>query len=421
MTSDIKKIHPQIQNRFPQIYKDIHGNQRIYLNNGGGTLCVDSAAQAMKEGLRNYNPQPGDVDPAETTTRNLHRRVRELNADFINAPYPEEISFHLSTTHSLFNLAFSFRNLWSSQENLIVTDLDHMANVSPWETLADWIGCKVKRARVHPQGCLDEDHLLSLVDEHTTLVALTLSSNYSGTIVPVKDLISRIHSRSPYSLVCVDAVHHAGHGGIDVQDLGCDFLAFSGYKVFGPMLGVLWGKKDLLQKMKPYRVETNLDQPPYKLEQGTLNHATIHSMEKALEYLLWINENLIPGEKESRRFSFVQAMKAIQEYEEDLTRYILQGFEELEKSSFHCHGITNPRRVKERDPTFSFEIEGVSPEEIKRKLWQRYSIQIGSGNHYSAAVYRHLKTESICRASFAHYDTPETAELFLKALEDLSG
>lgn len=418
MISDFKEIQSQIKTQFPQLNQDIFGNPRIYLNNGGGTLCVDSAAQAMKEGLQKYNPQPGDVDPAETATLKLHQRVRKLIADFINAPQPEEISFHLSTTHALFNLAFSFRSFWSSKNNLVVTDLDHMANVSPWETLADEIGCEVRRARVHPEGCLDGNHLLSLVDENTALVALTLSSNYSGSIVPVKDLITQIHSQSS-SLVCVDAVHHAAHGVIDVQDTDCDFLAFSGYKVFGPMMGVLWGKKELLEKMTPYRVETNRDQSPWKFEQGTLHHAVIASMEKALEYLLELKEMLNPEGETSRRDSFVQVMKDIQNYEEELSKYLLQELQELEGKGFYCHGITNPRRVKERDPTFSFEIEGISPEKIKRRLWNDHSIQIGSGNHYSAAVYRHLGKKSICRASFAHYDNQETADLFLKALEEL--
>lgn len=417
------EIHPKIRKRFPQLENDFDGNRRIYLNSGAGTLMVDSAIHALAETRQSANPQPGDIDPGEIATRQLHWRVRQCVADFINASRPEEISFHFSTTHALFNLAYSLRAVLNRTTNLVVTDLDHMANISPWEDIwGSGNGCQIRRARVNGEGCLDLDHLLSLVDENTGVVALTMASNGFGSVVPLKEIIPLIREKSKMALVCVDAVHHALHGPIDVQEIDCDFLAFSGYKVFGPMLGVLWGQEDQLHRLQPYRVETNEDEVPYKFEQGTLNNASLASLEGALEYLLWLSDELaMEAERDislrRNRFKFV--MDATGGYEERLSRLVLEGFQRFDPHKFRCYGVTDPERAGDRDPTFSFEISEKSPGEIKKHLWEEHSIQIADGNHYSAAIYRHLGRQSICRASFAHYDTLQTAQLFVEALEPL--
>ncbi len=416
-------IHPKIRQRFPQIDHDIEGNRRTYLNSGAGTLMADSAIEWLAKAAESANPQPGDTDPAEIASRQLHRRIRESVADFISASEPEEISFHLSTTHALFNLAYSLRTILTRTKNLVVTDLDHMANISPWEDV--WglgMGCEIRRARVDGEGRLDVDHLLSRVDEKTGVVAMTLASNGFGSVVPLEELIPLIRKKSRIALICVDAVHHAFHGPIDVQKMDCDFLAFSGYKLFGPMVGVLWGKRRLLDRLQPYRVETNKNETPYKFEQGTLNNACLASLDGALAYLLWLSEELArkTGRKISRRRSkFKLAMDRIAEYERKLSKVVLEGFQRFDRDRFRCYGITDPERVGERDPTFSFEINGKAPTEIKRYLWEAHRLQIADGNHYSAAIYRHLGRDSLCRASFAHYDTLETARLFIGALADL--
>jgi selenocysteine lyase/cysteine desulfurase len=385
---------------------------------------VDSAIHALANNAQSSNPQPGDIDPAEIATDQLHWGVRQFVADFLHASKPEEISFHLSTTHALFNLAYALRTILTKGGNLVVTDLDHMANISPWEDV--WgleNDCQIRRAQVTVEGCLDVDHLLSLIDEKTGLVAVTLASNGFGSVVSLKEIIPLIRKKSDRCLICVDAVHHALHGPIDVQELDCDFLAFSGYKLFGPMLGVLWGKTHLLRRLKPYRVETNKDAPPYKFEQGTLNNAGLAALEGALEYLLWIGDELtaieadqeIPLRRDKLRF----VMKAIAEYEGKLSQSIVEGFQRLDIDRIRCYGITDPKRILERDPTFSFEIRGKNPNGIKKYLWEEYGFQIADGNHYSAAIYRHLGRDSICRASFAHYDTLQTAQSFVEALESL--
>ena len=220
----------------------------------------------------------------------------------------------------------------------------------------------------------------------------------------------------------MDAVHHALHGPIDVQALDCDFLAVSGYKVFGPMLGVLWGKKSILDRLAPFRVETNKDETPYKFEQGSLNNAALAALGAALQYLLWVDgevdpDAVPPGGRPAR---FRRAMTSIAAYEQEISRVVLEGLNGLDRSKIHCYGVVDAAQRSRRDPTFAFEAAGRSPAEVKRFLWEKHAIQVADGNHYSAFFYRRLKKDSVCRASFAHYISLDEAKAFVEALKDLS-
>ena len=420
----LKTIHDRVRARFPLLDHDAQGGRRIYLNSGAGSLMVDSAMEAAAAANRTLNPMPGAVCPNEIETASFHDRVRRIAADFLHARSGREISFHQSTTAALFNLAYALRDLTAPGDNLVVTDLDHMANISPWESvIGEGRGREVRRAAVSNEGTLDVAHLLSLVDRHTRVLAVTMASNGFGSVPPMAEIIAAVRPKAPGCLVVIDAVHHALHGPIDVRAIDCDALAFSGYKVFGPMLGVLWGKEAVLEMARPYRVETNRSEHPFKLELGMLNNASLASLEAALEYILWLGQEAAgPGRAfANRREKFVYAMTVISHYEKRLSRRVLEGFGKLDSGHFTCYGLKDPNRCDERDPTFAFEIPGESASETKKRLWERHGIQIADGNHYSAAVYRHLKKPALCRASFAHYDTTETVDLFLAALRDVAG
>ncbi len=418
--SSLASIHERLRARFPLLDRDAAGRPRVYLNSGAGSLVVDTAARAMAEAAR-LNPMPGPTVPCEAETAALHERARAIAADFLHAREPREISFHLSTTAALFDLAFSLRSVLNPSHNIVVTDLDHMANVSAWEDVyGRGKNCEIRRARVAADGTLDLEHLLSLVDDRTGVVAVTMASNGFGTIVPLGRLVPEVRRRSAKCLVVVDAVHHALHGPIDVAALDLDALAFSGYKVFGPMLGVLWGRKSLLDRARPYRVETNKDESPVKFEMGMLNNAALAALEAALEYLVWLAREAGVPESLPRPQAFTFALERIAEYERDLSRAVLEGFRGLDPAAFKAFGIADPARCDERDPTFAFEIAGLAPAEVKSRLWERHAVQIADGNHYSAAVVRHLGRPAVCRASFAHYDTPDTARRLVEALADVA-
>ena len=414
-------IHPTVRSRFPQIDKDIHGNPRIHLNSAAGTLVVDTAARAMAQASMWLNALPGDTYPAEKTTASFQAAIREIVADFLNAPSPEEISFHFSATQALFNTALAMRGIVRVKHNIVVTDLDHLANISPWESVVgQWWGAEVRRARILDGGELDAGHLLSLVDEKTALVAVTSASNGLGTIVPLPALIPEIRKKSPGCLICVDAVHHALHGPIDVQALDCDLLVFSGYKVFGPMLGVLWGRRDLLDRLKPFRVEASRNAAPSKFELGSLNNSVLAALGAALRYLVWLADELEPEAfGEDRRAKFVRAMTAVTAYECELSRKVLVGLKNFPDEAFRLYGLADPNEAGRRDPTFSFEVTGLAAGDLKRHLWETAGLQVADGNHYSAAFFRHFHKESVCRASFSHYNSPGDVDAFLAALGGL--
>jgi cysteine desulfurase family protein (TIGR01976 family) len=416
----LETLNATVRARFPMIDRDSQGNPRLYLNTGAGSLTADAAADAARDAQGRLNPMPGTVCPGEAETAALHGRVRDLVAGFLHAASGREVSFHQSATSALFDLAFGLRGVLSPSANLIVTDLDHMANVSPWETVwGEGRGAEIRRARITSEGTLDVGHLLSLVDARTGLVALTSASNGTGSIVRLKEVVAEVRRAAPGCLVAVDAVHQAPHGVIDVQASDVDFLVFSGYKLFGPMLGVLWGRTGLLEKLRPYRVETNKDVPPGKFEAGMLNNASLAALEAALEYLLWLAGLIagpasVPGDTASR---FRAVMASIAEYERGLTRRVLEGFFEMDPGRFSCFGIADPARSGERVPTFAFDVLGQTATETKRRLWAEAAIQIADGNHYSAAVVRHLgRPDGICRASFGHYDDAASVDRFLEAL-----
>ena len=414
-------VHPLIRQRFPQLEKDIHGNKRIHLNCAAGTLVVDTAAKAMSEAASWLNSLPGEVYPAEITTKEFHWQIRQVVADFLNAPNAQEISFHASTSQALLNLALSMRGVIRGKNNLIVTDIDHMANVSPWESVGGkWWGAEVRRARLRGDGRLDVDHLLSLVDRQTSVVAVTLASNSIGTVVPLHLFVPEVRRKAPACMIVVDAVHHALHGPIDVQALNCDFLAFSGYKVFGPVVGVLWGRKALLDRLIPFRVETNKNETPFKFEQGTLSNPALASLGASLNYLLWLVDQVEPGlPAETRPVKFRRSMSAIAGYEREISRTVLEAFSEFDRAKWTCYGLLDPAERGRRDPTFAFEVGGLTANQLKKALWERAGIQVADGNHYSAVFYRHFKKESVCRSSFAHYVSLEETRLFLKTLGEL--
>ena len=445
----LQELHAEVRRSFPSLDRDIRGGERVYLNSGGGTLVAETSARAQARAAQYTNAQDGNITSGEILTAELQAAARANVAAFLNATSADQISFHSSTSHALFNLSFAFRDLLRRGDNLVVTHLDHAANVTPWESLwGEDRGLEIRQCRLGADGTLDLDHLERLVNRRTRLIAVTYASNGLGTIVPVESVVRIAHRngrpRPPTgrsrgwqgALVVVDAVHHAYHAPIDVRTLRCDFLALSGYKLFGPMIGALWGRTDWLKALRPYRVEPHTNEAPIKFEQGTPNNPVLAGLSGALEYLLWLGERIEkaseghPGARllrerlrrayppgERRRLKW--ALCAIREYEKTLSTALLDGFRELRPHGVHLHGISDPARISERDPTFTFEVRGQRAEAIKRQLWEEAHIEVTTGHCFSVALYRALRLERAVRASFAHYDNLETVQHFFEALRGI--
>ncbi len=412
-----RRLLPWIRSLFPQLGTMKNGARRVYLDNAAGTLLPESVAEAMADAALWTNPQPDRAWPNSPETKRMHRAVRGALRDFLSAPDGDPIFLSESTTASFYKLREALEPAWRDRANLVVTDFDHFANISPWEWRARW---EVRRARMRRDGGLDLEHFASQLDEETALVAITLAGNGVGTIIPVRDAVALVRERAPRARVVADAVHAAPHLPIDVASLGVDALGFSMYKLFGPFCGVLWMRAELLEGLSPYRVEPHVD-PETLLEWGTLNNVTAAGAGAALEYLRGLGTRLEGGyvgqltEYARERRLYKIALSAIRSHESALSERLLRRLGEL--AGVELLGIREPERIRERVPTFAFTVAGVADQELEARLWDANHLQVAAGSHYSGAVLRGFERAGIARASFAHYNDLGDVEALIAGLE----
>jgi len=421
LVEQFERLLPWVRSQFPQIESLRSGERRTYLDNAAGTLVPRAAADAMAEAALWSNPQPGRAWPAGPQTTREHRHTRQLLRDLLNADAADAIFLSESTTASLYKLREALEPRWTGEDNVVVTDADHFANISPWEWRARW---EVRRTPMLPDGHLDLDALAGLLDASTRVVALGLASNGLGTVVRAADAIRLVRERAPDAVVVVDGVHAAPHLPLDVATLGADALAFSTYKLFGPNCGVCWMRADLAARLEPFRVEPHTDAET-QMEWGTLSNASVAGIRAALEYLLRVGERLEPAmvgelrEYPRQQRLFKIALSAFAGYEAVLSRHMLGELRGI--PGLTLYGVTDPERVGERVPTFAFSIDGVPDAELEERLWKTSGVQVAAGSHYAASVLRGLGRASVGRASFAHYNTVEEAEALLYGLRTVAG
>ncbi|HEX7555695.1 MAG TPA: cysteine desulfurase-like protein, partial [Leptolinea sp.] len=351
--------------------------------------------------------------------------ARMAAADFLNASRPEEIVFGPNMTSLTFNVSRSLARTFKPGETIVVTRLDHDANISPWLLAAKDRGCKIRWVDFHPEDCtLDLEDFRKALEEKPRLIALGYATNAVGTINPIAEMIRLAHAAG--ALVYIDAVQYAPHGPIDVQALGCDFLVCSAYKYFGPHAGVLFGRYDLLQELQAYRVRPAPVLPPGKFETGTGNFENMAGTLGALEYFEWIGKTFGSEFKENtqgysgRRQVYKQAMNAIRAYEYEISREFVKQLEDI--TGLQLYGITDITRLEERVPTFSFTLDGWNPKDLAAEL-DRENIYTWDGNFYALAVTERLGLEGkggLLRSGAVHYNTVEEIQRFGKAVRKLA-
>jgi cysteine desulfurase family protein (TIGR01976 family) len=344
-------------------------------------------------------------------------------ADFLNAASPQEIVFGTNMTTLTYNLSRSIGRILQPGAEIVVTRLDHDANISPWLALEEQ-GVKVKWADFDVEDCrLDLEHLTSLLTDKTKLVAVGYASNAVGTINPIRRIAALAHEVGAW--LWVDAVHYAPHGPIDVQALGCDFLACSAYKFFGPHLGVLWGRLELLEALRPYQVRPANPNSPYKFETGTSNHEGIAGTLAAINYLASLGREYgSPFASEltaysGRRRELKQALLAIMAYERPLLAYLLVELQTI--PGLTIYGITNPTHLLERCPTVAFTKAGLTPRQIAAYLGEQ-GIFVWDGNYLALSVTDRLGLEGsggMVRVGLVHYNTLAEVDRLLAALREL--
>jgi cysteine desulfurase family protein (TIGR01976 family) len=369
--------------------------------------------------LRDSNANHGGAFETSQRSDEIIDQTRLALADFLNAGDPAEIVFGPNMTSLTFNLSRSLAHDLQPDDEIIVTRLDHDANISPWLKIAEERGATVRWLDFDVEDCtLHMEQFKQLLTERTRLVAVGYASNAVGTINPVEEIIPL--ARENGALTYIDAVQYAPHGPIDVQTLDCDFLVVSAYKFFGPHVGVLYGKRNLLDRLEAYRVRPAPPEPPDKFETGTKNHEGIAGTLGAIEYLAALGRSLDPTAGTNRKSNLKRAMQAIQKYELGLSEYLITALNNV--PGLRIWGLQDTTALVRRVPTVSFTMQGHSPRSIATLLGQQ-GIYTWDGNYYALAVTERLGLErggGMLRVGLTHYNTINEIDRLSEALHQLS-
>jgi cysteine desulfurase family protein (TIGR01976 family) len=418
MTLDL----PTIRQQFPALERPV-----VFLDNPGGTQICRQSIERINRYLIESNANHGGAFETSRQSDALVEQARAMMADFINADRPEEIVFGANMTTLTYTFSRALGRTFDPGDTIVVTRLDHDANISPWLQLAEDRNLRIRWVDFHPEdGTLDIEDFQAAMQEKPRLVAVGYASNALGTVNPLGRLVRLAHEAG--ALVYVDAVQYAPHGPIDVQRLGCDFLVCSSYKFFGPHLGALYGRYELLENLPAYRVRPAPAEAPGKFETGTGNFEHISGLMGALEYFHWLGETYGDEHRElynehyqGRKLMLKLGMSAMRAYEYELSRALLDVLEET--PGVKIYGPTDVRQLEKRVPTFSFTMQGRSPAEVANYLGSQ-NINVWNGNFYALAVTQRLGLEEhggLVRVGAAHYNTIEEIERFGEALRTVAG
>jgi len=393
-----------------------------FFDNPGGTQVAREVIERMQNYYLHMNANDGGAFYTSQQTDAIVFETRRAVADFLHATRPEEIIFGQNMTSLTFHISRSIARLLEPGDELVVTRLDHDANISPWLWIAEDRGCQVRWVDFRPEdGTLDMQTLEQAVTSRTKLVAIGYASNALGTINDVKRAVQLAHSVG--ALCFIDAVQYAPHRSIDVQELDCDFLACSAYKFFGPHTGILYGKYALLEDLTAYKLRPAGKHAPHKFETGTQSFESISGILGTLDYLAWVGTTFgapIPDDTEQHRFLVLRAgMSVLGEYEEQLSLALLEGLKSV--PGLHIWGITDPQRIASRVPTYSFSLQRWSPADVAAKLAQN-DIYVWDGNFYALSAIERLGLEEkggVVRVGLAHYNTLQEIERLIALLKDM--
>jgi cysteine desulfurase family protein (TIGR01976 family) len=405
-----------VRSHFPALAQTVNGHPAVFLDGPGGTQVPQSVIDAISDYLRRSNANTDGAFATSQRTDSMLAGARTAMADFLGCD-PDEVMFGANMTSLTFAMSRSIGRELNPGDEIVVTRLDHGANYSPWLALEER-GVTVRVAEIRDQDCtLDMEDLARKVTSRTRLVAVGYASNAVGTINDVKQVVRMAHAVG--AMAYVDAVHYAPHGPIDVQALDCDFLVCSSYKFFGPHMGILYGKREHLRRLRPYKVAANTHAVPLDWEWGTLNHECIAGITACVDYLASLGRHMNPS-LSHRRAALLTAFSAIQTHERRLVERLIAGL--LQIPGLKLYGITDPRHFRARCPTVAIRIAGHPPLKLATELGQR-GFFTWDGNYYALNLTEHLDVEKdggFLRIGLAHYNTAEEVESLLKALKEIT-
>jgi cysteine desulfurase family protein (TIGR01976 family) len=402
-----------LRRQFPALNCPREGRWPVFLDGPGGTQVPHRVIDAMVRYLSSCNANHGGAFATSRESDQILRSAHEAVADLLNAPSADEVIFGPNMTTLTLHLGRSLARTWRPGDEVLVTRLDHDANVTPWVLAARDAGATVRSCDIHPEDCtLDLDDLRRRLSPRTRLVAVGCASNAVGTINDVRAVGRWAHEAG--ALVFLDAVHYAPHSPIDVQEWGCDFLACSAYKFFGPHVGILWGRRVLLEELPAYKVRPAPESLPDRWMTGTQNHEGLAGVAAALDYLASLGAASAPD----RRGRLRAGLSAIAAYEADLGRRLLAAL--AARPRFKVWGITDPARLGERVPTVALTTADRPARALAEHLASR-GIYAWDGNLYALGLAERLGLEGqggFLRLGLVHYNTAEEVDAAVAALDE---
>src|ERR1700733_4834546 len=443
-----------IRAQFPSLTQTVNGHPAAFLDGPGGTQVPQRVIDAISNYLGRDNANTDGAYATSRRTNAMLASARAAMADFLNCG-ADEIVFGPNMTTLTYAMSRAIGRDLGPGDEILVTRLDHDANVSPWLALEEK-GVTIRWAEIHREDCtLDVEDLAAKLNSKTKLVAIGYASNAVGTINPVKEIVRLAHASG--ALAYVDAVHYGPHGLIDVAALDCDFLVCSTYKFFGPHMGVLFGKREHLQRLRPYKVRPLTDAVPNRWEWGTLNHECIAGITACVDYIADLGRHAtnesrngatkgttptgVPhpsrfskggndaadtsGVTNERRAAIVEAYQAIHNHERGLLDRMMTGLTKI--PHLKIYGITDPARFAERCATLALRVEDGNPSHTPLQL----ATQLGNrgiftwdGNYYAPNLTEQLNVEKsggFLRIGLVHYNTYEEVDRLLAALSEIVG
>jgi len=404
-----------VRSSFPALNTD---DKFIFFDNGAGAQVPQIVLDAVQHHLVLCNVQRGGRYGRSQEVDAGLQRARQSVATFLNAREPAEIAFGMNATSFIRIVSLALSEILGDRKEIVVTDLDHEANIATWMALENR-SVQIRWWRMRDNGTLALEDLAPLLSPKTRLVACAVASNALGSIVDVKEVAGLAHAAG--AEVFLDAVHYAPHAVIDVQDWDCDYLVCSGYKIFAPHMGFLWGKRALLEKLPTFREDFIPNEVPTKIEVGTFVYENVAGMNAAIAYLEDLGRKVLKNPTSaSSRSLLVAAMGAIRHYEAGLSAEALHRLSELEAVT--VYGIRDEHHLEHRVPTICFNLRGVDASRTA-DLCAAQGIGVRDGNMYSPRLLRRMgipEKAGAVRASLVHYNTTAEIDQFVEVLKRIS-
>jgi cysteine desulfurase family protein (TIGR01976 family) len=414
---------PSLRHQFPSLNRKINGQSPVFFDGPGGTQTPSRVIEAIVHYLSTCNANHGGEFTTSRESDAILEQAHARAAELIHAPSSQEIIFGPNMTTLTFHLSRAIARTLRPLDEILVTRMDHDANVTPWVLAGRDAGARVRTIDIHPEDCtLDLDDFGRQLNERTRFVAVACASNAVGTINDVRTIIQSAHRVG--AKVFLDAVHYAPHGPIDVQEWDCDFLACSAYKFFGPHVGILWGKRKLMEDLPAYKLRPVPESLPHRWMTGTQNHEGLAGAVAAIDYLADIGrKNAGYVEKypllEGQSREIHAGLAAVRDYESMLCAKLLEGLRE--RSRFKIWGIQQKDRLRWRVPTVSITSGEHTAQQIAAHLAAK-EIYVWNGNMYAMGLSERLDLEKqggFLRIGLVHYNTMEEIDRLMTALDEL--